>query len=166
MKQMNSRNPQAAAANPQMQTMQKIFPIAFGAIYLKVPAGATIYMVVSSAMRILTQEVMFRSGMVTAVAAEREIGSAKEEKKEEKKEMKPPPPKPTKKASTATDGTALAKGTVPPKKNPSSSAKANGNGQNPGWQDLQRQGRVLMETSQPGPKPHPRSRSKRTRKAR
>ena len=67
MKQMNSRNPQAAAANPQMQTMQKIFPIAFGAIYLKVPAGATIYMVVSSAMRILTQEVMFRSGMVTAV---------------------------------------------------------------------------------------------------
>ena len=88
MKQMNSRNPQAAAANPQMQTMQKIFPIAFGAIYLKVPAGATIYMVVSSAMRILTQEVMFRSGMVTAVVAEREIGSAKDEKKEEKKELK------------------------------------------------------------------------------
>src|SRR5580704_13436789 len=77
MKQMNSRNPQAAQANPQMQTMQKIFPIAFGAIYLKVPAGATIYMVVSSAMRILTQEVMFRSGMVTAPTVEREIGSAK-----------------------------------------------------------------------------------------
>jgi len=27
MKQMNSRNPQAAAANPQMQQMQKFFPI-------------------------------------------------------------------------------------------------------------------------------------------
>ena len=119
MKQMNSRNPQAAAANPQMQTMQKIFPIAFGAIYLKVPAGATIYMVVSSAMRILTQEVMFRSGMVTAVTAEREIGATKEEKKEAK-----PPPKPAKKppTSTATDGTGLTKGTgtVPPKKSPSS----------------------------------------------
>ena len=62
MKQMNSRNPQAAAANPQMQTMQKFFPIIFGVIYLRVPAGATIYMVVSSAMRIGTQEVMFRSG--------------------------------------------------------------------------------------------------------
>ncbi len=68
MKQMNSRNPQAAAANPQMQTMQKFFPIIFGVIYLRVPAGATIYMVVSSAMRIGTQEVMFRSGMVTPVA--------------------------------------------------------------------------------------------------
>ena len=75
MKQMNSRNPQAAAANPQMQTMQKFFPIIFGVIYLRVPAGATIYMVVSSAMRIGTQEVMFRAGMVTPVAHEREIGS-------------------------------------------------------------------------------------------
>ena len=69
MKQMNSRNPQAAAANPQMQTMQKFFPIIFGVIYLRVPAGATIYMVVSSAMRIGTQEVMFRTGMVTPVGA-------------------------------------------------------------------------------------------------
>ena len=69
MKQMNSRNPQAAAANPQMQQMQKFFPIIFGVIYLRVPAGATIYMVVSSAMRIGTQEIMFRTGMVTPVAA-------------------------------------------------------------------------------------------------
>ena len=77
MKQMNSRNPQAAAANPQMQTMQKFFPIIFGVIYLRVPAGATIYMVVSSAMRIGTQDFMFRTGMVTPVVHEREIGSAK-----------------------------------------------------------------------------------------
>ena len=69
MKQMNSRNPQAAAANPQMQQMQKFFPIIFGIIYLRVPAGATIYMVVSSAMRIGTQEYMFRTGMVTPVGA-------------------------------------------------------------------------------------------------
>jgi YidC/Oxa1 family membrane protein insertase len=170
MKQMNSRNPQAAAANPQMQTMQKVFPIAFGAIYLKVPAGATIYMVVSSAMRILTQEVMFRSGMVTAVVAEREIGSAKDEKKdekkEEKKELKAPPAKPTKKASTATDGTALSKGTVPPKKNPSSSAKANGNGRNPSRKTTNGKAASSSDEDPQAPKPHPRSRSKRTRKAR
>ena len=85
MKQMNSRNPQAAAANPQMQTMQKFFPIIFGFIYLRVPAGATIYMVVSSAMRIGTQEVMFRTGMVHPVAVEREIGSGKDR-------TRPPPP--------------------------------------------------------------------------
>ena len=115
MKQMNSRNPQAAAANPQMQTMQKFFPIIFGVIYLRVPAGATIYMVVSSAMRIGTQEVMFRTGMVTPVAAEREIGVRPADKQKEKEKEKPPP-KPAVKKSTATDGTSAAKGTVPPTK--------------------------------------------------
>ena len=104
MKQMNSRNPQAAAANPQMQTMQKFFPIIFGVIYLRVPAGATIYMVVSSAMRIATQDIMFRTGMVTPVAAEREIGAAS-------KSDKPPPTPPDKgttKGGTSEAGTPKA----------------------------------------------------------
>ncbi len=166
MKQMNSRNPQAAAANPQMQTMQKFFPIIFGVIYLRVPAGATIYMVVSSAMRIATQEVMFRSGMVTPVAAEREIGSAKEDKKEKEK---PPPPKPVKKTSTATDGTTAAKSTLPPAKN---GAKTNGrapaNGKKPATGKRTTNGKADSDSVEdaPAPKSHPRSRSKRTRKAR
>jgi YidC/Oxa1 family membrane protein insertase len=42
MKQMNSRNPAAAAANPQMQTMQKVFPLLFGFFYLNIPAGAAV----------------------------------------------------------------------------------------------------------------------------
>ena len=167
MKQMNSRNPQAAAANPQMQTMQKFFPIIFGVIYLRVPAGATIYMVVSSAMRIGTQEVMFRTGMVTPVAVEREIGSAKEDKKE--KPPPKPPPKPTKKTSTATDGTAAAKATLPPTKDggrrptagaPHQREEAAGEG------DDERQGGSDDVEDAPAPKAHPRSRSKRTRKAR
>ena len=126
MKQMNSRNPQAAAANPQMQTMQKFFPIIFGVIYLRVPAGATIYMVVSSAMRIGTQEVMFRTGMVTPVVHEREIGSGAKEKEKEKE--KPAPAKPAKKTSKATDGTAAAKATLPPAKDgvKADGAKTNG----------------------------------------
>jgi YidC/Oxa1 family membrane protein insertase len=166
MKQMNSRNPQAAAANPQMQTMQKFFPIIFGVIYLRVPAGATIYMVVSSAMRIGTQEVMFRTGMVTPVAAEREIGSAKEDKKE-----KPPPPKPAKKTSTATDGTAAAKATLPPAKNASkTNGRAPTNGRKPAAGKRTTNGKAASDRGSvedaPVPKSHPRSRSKRTRKAR
>jgi YidC/Oxa1 family membrane protein insertase len=164
MKQMNSRNPQAAAANPQMQQMQKFFPIIFGVIYLRVPAGATIYMVVSSAMRIGTQEFMFRSGMVTPVVHEREIGSGAKEQEKEK-----PPPKPAKKTSTATDGTAVAKATLPPAKSngaktngaKSGGAKTNGaktNGKAAGGGDS-------VEDA-PAPKSHPRSRAKRTRKAR
>jgi YidC/Oxa1 family membrane protein insertase len=64
MKQMSNRNPQAAAANPQMQTMQKIFPFFFGLIYINIAAAVTIYMVVSTIMRIGTQDVLFRSGVV------------------------------------------------------------------------------------------------------
>jgi YidC/Oxa1 family membrane protein insertase len=170
MKQMNSRNPQAAAANPQMQQMQKFFPIIFGVIYLRVPAGATIYMVVSSAMRIGTQEFMFRTGMVTPVAAEREIGSAKEKEKE-----KPPPPKAVKKTSTATDGTSAAKATLPPAKGAAKSngAKTNGraptNGRKPAAGKRTTNGKAASDDTvedAPEPKSHPRSRSKRTRKAR
>ncbi len=172
MKQMNSRNPQAAAANPQMQTMQKFFPIIFGVIYLRVPAGATIYMVVSSAMRIATQEVMFRSGMVKPVVHEREIGSGKEEK------VKPPPPAPkaTKKTSTATDGTAAAKATLPPAKGgaKTNGAKTNGRAPTNGKKSTAGKGTTNGKAGTdddsaedaPQPKSHPRSRSKRTRKAR
>ena len=164
MKQMNSRNPQAAAANPQMQTMQKFFPIIFGVIYLRVPAGATIYMVVSSAMRIGTQEVMFRTGMVTPVVAEREIGSTADKQKEKDKEKEKPPPKPAVKKSTATDGTAAAKGTLPPTKG-SANGRANTNGRKPAAGKRPANGKVEDDVA-PAPKPHPRSRSKRTRKAR
>jgi YidC/Oxa1 family membrane protein insertase len=163
MKQMNSRNPQAAAANPQMQTMQKFFPIIFGFIYLRVPAGATIYMVVSSAMRIGTQEVMFKTGMVEPVAVEREIGSGKQDKAPPEK----PAPKPGKKRSTATDGTALAKGTVPPQKaddNGRPNTDANGRKPRAGKRPANGKGAPAPE---PAPKsPQNRSRSKRARKAR
>ena len=169
MRQMNSRNPQAAAANPQMQTMQKFFPIIFGLIYLRVPAGATIYMVVSSAMRIGTQEVMFRTGMVEPVAAEREIGSAKEDKPPPKpppKEAKPPskeakPPPKQVRRSAATDGTSTDKGTVAPK-GAGSNGKTNANGRKP----AARKTNGKPASAPPPPKPQNRSRSKRTRKTR
>jgi YidC/Oxa1 family membrane protein insertase len=76
MRQMNSRNSQAAA-NKQMQTIQKVTPILFAYIYFLVPAAVVIYMVISTLIRILTQEVMFRTGMVQPVGAERGIGGAK-----------------------------------------------------------------------------------------
>jgi YidC/Oxa1 family membrane protein insertase len=170
MKQMNSRNPQAAAANPQMQQMQKFFPIIFGVIYLRVPAGATIYMVVSSAMRIGTQEFMFRSGMVTPVVHEREIGASKETKEKEK-----PPPKAVKKTSTATDGTAAAKATLPPAKSAAKTngAKTNGRAPTNGRKPTPKRttngkaaGGDDSAEEAPAPKSHPRSRAKRTRKAR
>lgn len=76
MRQMNSRNPQAAA-NKQMQTIQKLTPVLFAYIYFLVPAAVVIYMIISTVIRIITQDVMFRTGMVELPGAERTIGGAK-----------------------------------------------------------------------------------------
>jgi YidC/Oxa1 family membrane protein insertase len=167
MKQMNSRNPQAAAANPQMQQMQKFFPIIFGVIYLRVPAGATIYMVVSSAMRIGTQEIMFRTGMVTPVGAavEREIGGGTTKSDPAAKALgtgtaKSPSGtgKPAPKSTTGTNGKPTVNGKGPTNGKRPAAGKAAANGK-------KASDNVEIE-SVAVPKEHPRSRSKRTRKAR
>jgi hypothetical protein len=127
-------------------------------------------MVVSSAMRIGTQEFMFRSGMVTPVVHEREIGASKETKEKEK-----PPPKAVKKTSTATDGTAAAKATLPPAKSAAKTngAKTNGRAPTNGRKPTPKRttngkaaGGDDSAEDAPAPKSHPRSRAKRTRKAR
>jgi len=74
MNQMTKRNKAAAQMNPQMQTMQKVMPLIFAYIYFLIPAGVVIYMIVSSAIRILTQDLIFRSGLVQR-PGEREIGA-------------------------------------------------------------------------------------------
>ena len=60
MKQLSGRNPAAAQANPQMQQMQKVFPIIFAVIYISIPAGVNVYFIVSSLFRIAQQEYMYR----------------------------------------------------------------------------------------------------------
>lgn len=60
MKQLSGRNPAAAQANPQMQQMQKVFPIVFAVIYISIPAGVNVYFIVSSLFRIGQQEFMYR----------------------------------------------------------------------------------------------------------
>jgi YidC/Oxa1 family membrane protein insertase len=64
MSRLNARNPQAAQANPQAAMMQKYMPLIFGFIYLNVAALLNIYFIFSSAIRIGTQEILFRKGMV------------------------------------------------------------------------------------------------------
>jgi membrane protein insertase Oxa1/YidC/SpoIIIJ len=60
MSQLNRRNPNAAQMSGQMQTFQRLTPILFAYIYFIVPAAAVIYMVVSTLIRILTQDLIFR----------------------------------------------------------------------------------------------------------
>jgi YidC/Oxa1 family membrane protein insertase len=69
MQRLNARNPQAAQANPQAAMMQKYLPLIFGLIYLNVAAILNVYFIVSSAIRIATQEVLFRKGIVAGPTA-------------------------------------------------------------------------------------------------
>lgn len=64
MSRLNARNPKAAEANPQAAMLQKYMPLIFGLIYLNVAALLNVYFVFSSAIRIGTQEVLFRKGIV------------------------------------------------------------------------------------------------------
>jgi YidC/Oxa1 family membrane protein insertase len=64
MRQLNSRNPGAAQANPQMQMVQRYMPLIFAVIYIRISAGVNIYFVVSSLCRIGIQEAIFRSGVL------------------------------------------------------------------------------------------------------
>jgi hypothetical protein len=64
MSRLNARNPKANQANPQAAMLQKYMPLIFGLIYLNVAAIINIYFVFSSAIRIATQEVLFRKGIV------------------------------------------------------------------------------------------------------
>jgi len=59
-KQMTARNPQAAAANPQAQTMTRIMPVFFGVISYSIPAGVNVYFLASAVFRIVQQELMYR----------------------------------------------------------------------------------------------------------
>ena len=141
MSQMTKRNKSAAQINPQMQTMQKVMPLIFAYIYFLVPAGVVLYMIVSSGIRILTQDLIFRYGLVER-PGEREIGSGKQPS------GKSPP-----------GGNAIDAASEPVQKaggegsgsNGRSGSKAATNGSTDGTN---------------APKPHSRSKSKRARKAR
>jgi len=81
MSRMNKRNA-AAQTNSQMATIQKFMPIVFAYIYFLIPAAVLIYMIVSSMIRIGTQEAIFRnqdlSGTKGAPEVARSSGGAKE----------------------------------------------------------------------------------------
>jgi len=159
MKRMNSRNSQASI-NKQMQTIQKVTPILFAYIYFLIPAAVVIYMVISTVIRIATQEIMFGTGMVQPVGAERGISGAKSRiggvvTAPALVEETETPPK--------TNGA-----TTPPKTNGSRStskprAARNGRGNS----SSKANGAGSTNGATPAPPPaHPRARGKRPRKAR
>ncbi len=64
MTRRNKRNNTQQQMPQQMQSMQRVMPLIFAYIYFLVPAGVVVYMIVSSAIRVLTQDLIFRYGLV------------------------------------------------------------------------------------------------------
>jgi YidC/Oxa1 family membrane protein insertase len=58
--QTRKRSPATAQANPQMRTVERFMPILYAYIYLVVPGAVVLYMIVSTAIRIGTQFILFR----------------------------------------------------------------------------------------------------------
>ncbi|MHB8681745.1 MAG: YidC/Oxa1 family membrane protein insertase [Acidimicrobiales bacterium] len=77
MRQLNNRNPAAAQANPQAQMMQRYMPLIFAVIYINISAGVNVYFIVSTLCRIGIQEAIFRSGVIDrAPVKETRLGAA------------------------------------------------------------------------------------------
>ncbi len=187
MAQVTRRNARTGQQVPQqMQNMQKVFPLVFGVIYIRIPAGVVLYMIVSSGIRILTQDLMFRTGVVQ-LPGERTIGGEKGAISAKSKEKpagetggKVAPAAAlasgAKKEPDEADAEADADEADPPAKSTKDdggsagtkpAAKPGGSGQaKSGTKGTAGGSQATNGASENGAKSHPRAKSKRTRKAR
>jgi YidC/Oxa1 family membrane protein insertase len=158
MARLNARNPQAASANPQAAMLQKYMPLIFGFIYLNVAAILNVYFIVSSAIRIGTQEVLFRRGIVPgpnspapAAGGKSRTLSASKESGVESSER--PLPKAKGSSGSAKGGASKSsgKGSGANGSNPSANGSTSEDGSGSGGE---------------AKKQHPRSKAKKERKAR
>jgi YidC/Oxa1 family membrane protein insertase len=128
----------------QQLMMQRVLPIIFAYFYMVIPAAVVLYMIISTGIRIITQDVMFRTGVsnpnknrgTTAVAGAMAFDGDSEVVERPAIKAAPPAPKPTPK--------------------PSSNNNNRTNGNRP------------KNQAKPAPRPQaqPRSKAKRKRKAR
>jgi YidC/Oxa1 family membrane protein insertase len=64
MAQMTNRSKKNGITLPSQQLMmQRFFPVIFAYFYLVIPAAVVLYMIVSTIIRIITQDLMFRAGI-------------------------------------------------------------------------------------------------------
>ncbi len=99
MAQLNNRSRKVGQPMPSQQLMmQRFLPIFFAYFYLIIPAAVVLYMIVSTGIRIITQDLMFRAGISNpqkngVKSVEKELPAAAQNK-ETKAEPKPSTIKP------------------------------------------------------------------------
>jgi len=160
MSRLNARNPQANQANPQAAMLQKYMPLIFGFIYLNVAAILNVYFIVSSAIRIGTQEVLFRKGIVAGPNSPAPSGTGKSRAISA-----------TAKDTTAKDNGVESTEKTLPKPKPKSGAQGGKTGPKANGSKASTNGNGAGSTNgsdagEAAKKQHPRSKDKRERKAR
>ncbi len=120
MRQLMGRNSSNTSLSPQakqMQQMQKYMPLALGAIYISFPAAVTVYMLTSSALRMLQQTLMYRFDPVIKTAGSGTVTTTSQVVEEVEQ---PPKPQRANKAPQAGRKQAGRSGTPVPTRKPGS----------------------------------------------
>jgi YidC/Oxa1 family membrane protein insertase len=150
MAQLNNRSRKAGQAMPaQQQAMQRFLPLIFAYFYMVIPAAVVLYMIISTSIRILTQYLMFVSG----VSDPRKNGVQKSTHREEIEEEHK-------------DGANRPHVEEIPGAAPTNGAKPKAQASKPDPSRPQPQNKPVTKPSTPKPQVQSRSKAKRKRKAR
>jgi membrane protein insertase Oxa1/YidC/SpoIIIJ len=101
MAQMTNRAKKSGTTLPSQQLMmQRFFPVIFAYFYLVIPAAVVLYMIISTLIRIITQDLMFRTGISNPNKGKDNSLAPGEPKEIPAIEAKPVTPKPSPATST------------------------------------------------------------------
>jgi membrane protein insertase Oxa1/YidC/SpoIIIJ len=150
MAQINNRSRKTGQAMPaQQQAMQRFLPLIFAYFYMVIPAAVVLYMIISTSIRILTQYLMFRSGLSDPTKNGVKASTHRAEIEEEHK-----------------DGANRPQVEEIPGAQPSNGSKPKVQPNKPNPARPQAQNRPVTKPSTPKPQTQSRSKAKRKRKAR
>jgi YidC/Oxa1 family membrane protein insertase len=150
MAQINNRSRKTGQAMPaQQQAMQRFLPLIFAYFYMIIPAAVVLYMIISTSIRILTQYLMFRTGLSDPTKNGVKASTHRAEIEEEHK-----------------DGANRPHVEEIPGAQPSNGAKPKAQTSKPDPSKPQPQKRPATKPSTPKPQTQSRSKAKRKRKAR
>jgi YidC/Oxa1 family membrane protein insertase len=150
MAQINNRSRKTGQAMPaQQQAMQRFLPLVFAYFYMIIPAAVVLYMIISTSIRILTQYLMFRTGLSDPTKNGVKASTHRAEIEEEHK-----------------DGANRPHVEEIPGAQPSNGTKPKPPAPKPDPSKPQPQNRPVSKPSTPKPQVQSRSKAKRKRKAR
>ncbi len=150
MAQLNNRNRKTGQAMPAQQlAMQRFLPLIFAYFYMIIPAAVVLYMIISTSIRILTQHLMF----ITGVSDPTKHGVVKSVHRAEIEEEHK-------------DGANRPQVEEIPGAKPTASTKPKAPANRPDPSRPQPQNRPTTKPSTPKPQTQSRSKAKRKRKAR